>query len=240
MCFKKPLCFLFYVVLLCWTQATPAKEIFNLSEVIFWLITVVCKYAFIMMRGGKTSLSKSQKQKSNVFNAGNNWIYMIGYYLFSHLHAQVKIRIEQCITAPAKPFLVRFLPTLLHNLHKSTFNKPPKPMSSSSLTALSDYATCDWDRNLGTQSRVPTKQRDIINTAGTLGRYWLSVRVKPGQEDEPASQTVDRKRGVNTRGCVCVCVCVSQKEKNDKTGSCDWNMRNEIVVWWKHKTEGMR
>lgn len=68
---------------------------------------------------------------------------------------------------------------------------------------LCDYAACDWDRNLQTQSRVPNKQRDIINTAVTLRRHWLSERVKSGQESEPGSQ--------RERSELCACLCVSER-----------------------------
>lgn len=78
---------------------------------------------------------------------------------------------------------------------------------------LCDYAACDWDRNLQTQSRVPNKQRDIINTAVTLIRHWLSERVKSGQESEPGSQ---RERSEHGRLCACLCVSERVRQYNNE------------------------
>lgn len=124
-----------------------------------------------------------------------------------------------------------FIPTLLFNLHKSTFNKLPN-MTSSNLPMLCDYAACDWERNLGTQSGVRAKQRDIINAAVTLWRHWLSKRVKSGQESEPASQ---REESEHERLCACLC----ESERDNKTLRCVWDMRNKTttVEWLNSKTE---
>lgn len=71
-------------------------------------------------------------------------------------------------------------------------------MSKLCAAVLRDYATGDWERNLGKQN----KQRDIINTAGTLALYWLGNRVKAGRKDEAASQPADRKRGGAVRSVI--------------------------------------
>lgn len=137
-------------------QDSLVKEICNLSEPISWWLKVICKYAFVMVRGGKTSCrgclkSKSETQNSNLFHARNYWIYML-FLVFCFILWQITmtrhkitdwmdgdgspvliLSREQCVTTLAETVIlykIWFVPTLLHNLHKSTFNKPPNSMSS--------------------------------------------------------------------------------------------------------------